>query len=153
MVHIDANLRVQAAFYYEVEIAGTTISFQEVSGLTLKNQVIEYRHADSMRFTKEVRVGLTDLPEVTCSKGVFEGDTFLMDLYALTWDKAYMSHRDQDFDVTIRLLDETGTPVCQWVATNCVVTSMEGPSLKSDDNSAAIEKLAFKCETFEYQPA
>jgi phage tail-like protein len=149
-VHVDSSIRVQAAFYYEVEIDGSVISFQEVSGLTLKNQVIEYRHSNHTSFTKEVRVGLTDLPEVTCKKGVFMGDNFLAELYARTWDKAYMSKTDQDFDVSIRLLDETGDVVCQWVATGCVVTSMEGPSLKSDDNSAAIESLAFKVTTFTY---
>jgi phage tail-like protein len=151
-VHVDSSIRVQAAFYYEVEIDGSVISFQEVSGLTLKNQVIEYRHSNHTSFTKEVRIGLTDLPEITMKKGVFEGDFFLMELFARTWDKAYMSHTDQNFDVTIRLLDETAAVICQWVATGCVVTSMEGPSLKSDDNSAAIESMAIKVNTFEYQP-
>jgi phage tail-like protein len=147
-VHVDSSIRVQAAFYYEVTIDGSVISFQECSGLTLKNEKIEYRHSNSLAFTKEVRIGMTTLPEITFKKGIFEADHFLFDLFARTWDKAYMSHTDNNFDVSIALLDETGTVVCHWEATGCVVTQLEGPTLKSDDNSAAIEGLTIACNTF-----
>jgi len=146
--HIDPSIRVQSAFYYEVTIDGSVISFQECSGLTLKNEKIEYRHSNSMAFTKEVRIGLTTLPEITFKKGIFEADSFLFELFARTWDKAYMSHTDQNFDVSIVLMDETGAAVCHWEATGCVVTQLEGPTLKSDDNSAAIEGLTIAVNSF-----
>ncbi len=147
-VHIAQGIRVTSAFYYEVTIDGSVISFQSCSGLTLKNEKIEYRHSNSPEFVKEVRIGMTTLPEITLEKGIFEADDFLFALFARTWDKAYMSHSDQDFDMSIVLMDETGAAVCHWEATGCVVTSLEGPSLKSDDNGAAIEKLVVACNGF-----
>ena len=147
--HIDPSIRVQSAFYYEVTIDGSVISFQECSGLTLKNDIIKYRHSNHQSFTHEVRIGMTTLPTITFTKGIFEADSFLFDLFARTWDKAYMSHTDDNFDVTISLLDETGAVVCHWEATGCVVTSLEGPSLKSDSSAAAIEKLTIDVNTFE----
>lgn len=148
-VHVDPSIRVQAAFYYEVTIDGSVIAFQECSGLTLKNEKIDYRHSSSNFFAKESRIGLTIIPELTFTKGMFEADTHLFDLFNRTWDKAYMSHTDQNFDVSIHLLDETGATVCHWEATGCGVLSLEGPSLKSDSSAAAIEKLTIFCHTFE----
>ena len=147
-VHIEQGLKVSAAFYYEVTIDGSVISFQECSGLTLKNDIIKYRHSNSPAFTVDVRVGMTTNPTLTFSKGLFEADSFLFDLFARTWDKAYMSHSDDNFDVSIALLDETGAVVCHWEATGCIVTSLEGPSLKSDTSAAAIEKLTIDVTEF-----
>lgn len=144
MAHLDPAIRVQAAFYYEVEIDGAVISFQECSGLTIKNELIEYRHCDAQEFTKVARIGLSTYNDLTLSKGQFEADTFVTDLFNRTWDKAYMSHSDQNFDITVKLLDETGAIVNQWIFTDCVVVSLEGATLKSDDNSAAIEKLVVR---------
>jgi len=145
MAHYDVDsIRVQAAFYYEVEIDGAVISFQECSGLTIKNELIEYRNSDDVDFTKKARIGLTTISDLTLSKGQFEGDSFVTDLFNRTWEKAYMSHTDQNFDVSVRLLDETGAVVNQWNFTDCVVVSLEGATLKSDDNSAAIEKLVLR---------
>lgn len=103
-VHIT-DLKVSASFHYEVIIDGATISFQECSGLTLENEKIEYRHSNSPVFSKEVRIGLTKMPDITFKKGVFEGDSNLIDLFNKTFDKAYMSHVDERFDVSINLLD------------------------------------------------
>ena len=140
-VHIT-DLKVSASFHYEVIIDGATISFQECSGLTLENEKIEYRHSNSPVFSKEVRIGLTKMPDITFKKGVFEGDSNLIDLFNKTFDKAYMSH----FDVLINLLDEVGSVVMSWNATSCVVIKLEGPTLKSDASEAAIESLTIAIE-------
>jgi phage tail-like protein len=148
MSHIAENSRVQAAFYFEIEIDGTVISFQEVSGLSQKNEVIAYRHGDSKLNTKDIRVGLSNNVEFTCKKGVFITDDLALNFYNKTFDKAYMSTTDEDLDINIRLLDENGDVVTQWTALSCIVVSFEAPTMKSDDNSAAIESITFQATTF-----
>lgn len=144
-MHIS-DLKVTASFHFEVTIDGAVISFQECSGLTLENEKIEYRHGDNPIFSKEVRVGLTKLPDITFKKGVFEGDSHLIDLFNRTFDKAYMSHVDERFDVLINLMDENGAVVMSWNATSCVVIKLEGPTLKSDASEAAVESLTIAIE-------
>lgn len=146
-MHIT-DLKVTASFHYEVQIDGATISFQEVSGLNLENEKIEYRHSDDPVFRKEVRIGLHKNPDITFKKGVFEGDSHLIDLFNRTFDKAYHSHVDERFDVLINLMDENGAVVMSWNATSCVVIKLEGPTLKSDASEAAIESLTIACEGF-----
>jgi phage tail-like protein len=144
-VHIT-DLKVTAGFHYEVTIDGAVISFQECSGLTLENEKIEYRHSNSPVFSKEVRIGLTKMPDITFKKGIFEGDSHLIDMFNKTFDKAYMSHVDERFDCLINLLDEEGGVVMTWNATSCVVIKLEGPTLKSDASEAAIESLTVAIE-------
>ena len=146
-VHI-VDQRVIAGFHYEVTIDGAVISFQECSGLTLENEKIEYRHSNSAVFSKEVRIGLTKMPDVTFKKGVFSNDTHLTDLFNRTFDKAYMDKVDERFDVLVNLLDNEGAVVMSWNITSCVVIKLEGPTLKSDASEAAIESLTVACEGF-----
>ena len=56
-------------FYFQVQIAGQEVAFQEVSGLDIEAQVIEYRHGNSKEFStikmntierKEVVISLLD---------------------------------------------------------------------------------------------
>jgi phage tail-like protein len=144
-VHVS-DIRVTATHHFEITIDGAVISFQECSGLTLENEKIEYRHGNSPVLSKEVRIGLTKMPDITFKKGIFEGDSHLIDLFNKTFDKAYMSHIDERFDVLINLLDETGAVVMSWNATSCVVIKLEGPTMKSDESAAAIESLTIAIE-------
>jgi len=146
-MHIS-DLKVNSSFHFEVTIDGAVISFQEVSGLTLENEKIEYRHGDDPIFRKEVRIGLTKNPDVTFKKGTFEGDDNLINLFNRTFDKAYHSHVDERFDCLINLMDENGAVVMSWNLTSCVVIKLEGPTLKSDASEAAIESLTVACEGF-----
>ena len=48
-----------AKFYFTVDIGGTVISFQEVSGLDHETQAIDYRHGDSPIFQTMKIPGMT----------------------------------------------------------------------------------------------
>jgi hypothetical protein len=61
-------------FSFSVTIDGAVTSFQEVSGLDVEAQVIEYRAGDSKGFSTIKMPGIQKSGNVTLKKGVFATD-------------------------------------------------------------------------------
>ena len=63
-------------FYFSVDLGSqdATTSFQEISGLDIEAQPIEYRHGDSKEFSTIKMPGLKKSGNVTLKKGVFKDD-------------------------------------------------------------------------------
>jgi phage tail-like protein len=61
-------------FRFEVRWDMAVMSFQEVSGLDVEAQPIEYRHGDSPVFSTIKMPGLKKVGNVTLKKGVFKSD-------------------------------------------------------------------------------
>lgn len=63
-------------FFFQVTFSsiGNSASFQEVSGLDIEAEPIEYRHQDSNVFSTIKMPGLTKTGTVTLMKGVFVND-------------------------------------------------------------------------------
>ena len=66
-------------FYFSVDIGDDTdIAFQEVSGLDVESEVIEYRHGNSPNHSVIKMPGMMKFSDITLKKGVFADDnTFL----------------------------------------------------------------------------
>ena len=59
-------------FYFSVDIGDMTdLPFQEVSGLEVETEMIEYRHGNSPNHSKIKMPGLLKYADVTLKKGVF----------------------------------------------------------------------------------
>ena len=123
-------------FYFEVKWDGAVMSFQEVTGLDVEAEPIEYRHGDSPAFAAIKMPGLKKFANVTMKKGVFKGDRKLWD-----WYGAIKLNTVKRAPVTISLLDESGAPTMVWTLANAFPTKISGTDLKSDGNEVAVESI------------
>jgi len=129
-------------FYFNVEIGPLAeATFQEVSGLEMEAQVIEYRHGNSPEFSTIKMPGIKKFTDVTLKKGVFKGDNKFWD-----WFNGIKMNTIERQPVTISLLDEEGNPTMVWKLTNAWPTKITGTDLKSDGNEVAVETLVLAHE-------
>ncbi|MFK7844429.1 MAG: phage tail protein [Rhodothermales bacterium] len=120
--------------------------FQEVSGLDTESEVLEYRDGDSSVFSSISMPG-TKQHIVTLKKGILEGgDTRFYDWFGEI--KINVIKRET---LTIKLLDETGTPTMVWTVKNAWPVKLSGTDLKSEGNEVAIETLEIAHEGIEIQ--
>ena len=131
-------------FYFQVKIGGTEGAFQEVSGLDMEAQVIEYRHGNSPDFSTIKMPGIKKYSNVTLKKGVFKDDKSYWD-----WFNKIKMNTIERQPVTISLLDEAGSPVQTWTLKNAWPTKITGTDFKSDGNEPAVETLEIAHEGVE----
>ena len=142
-----------AKFHFSVELDGTEISFQEVSGLEMHTEVIEYRHGDSPEFTMIKQAGLVKTANLVLKKGIFKDDSHLVDMFNKMFDKDYQSDRGERFDVLIKLMDEKGEDVMTWNVQNAFPVKYTGTDLKSSENALAIESLELAYDSIKVEVA
>ena len=123
-------------FYFQVKIADQEVSFQEVSGLDVEAQIIEYRHGNSPEFSTIKMPGIKKSSNVTLKKGVFKGDNSFWD-----WFNQIKMNTIERKAMVITLLDEEGNPTMTWTLNNAWPTKITGTDLKSDGNEVAVETL------------
>ena len=133
---VQDNVWPLPKFYFSVKIADQEVSFQEVSGLDIEAQVIEYRHGNSPEFSTIKMPGIKKSSNVTLKKGVFKSDNSLWD-----WFNAIKMNTIERKTVVINLLDEGGNPTMTWTLNNAWPTKVTGTDLKSDGNEVAVETL------------
>ncbi|MEO5925965.1 MAG: phage tail protein [Bryobacteraceae bacterium] len=123
-------------FNFQVEWGAHVMSFQEVSGLDAEAQPIEYRTGNSKVFSVAKMPGLQKFSNITMKKGVFKSDNNFWD-----WFNKIQMNTVQRVPVTIRLLDETGSPTMSWVLANAWPIKITGTDLKAIGNEVAIETI------------
>ncbi len=123
-------------FYFQVKWGDQEMSFQEVSGLDIEAQPIEYRHGDSKEFIVIKMPGIKKTGNVTMKKGVFKSDNKFWD-----WFNGIKMNTIKRVPVTISLLDEGGAPTMVWTLANAWPTKITGTDLKSDGNEVAVETI------------
>ena len=123
-------------FHFQVKWDSEVMSFQEVSGLDIESQAIEYRSGDSPKFSTIKMPGMQKTGNVTMKKGVFKSDNKFWD-----WFNQIKMNTIARKPVTISLLDETGAPTMVWTLENAWPSKITGTDLKSDGNEAAIETI------------
>lgn len=140
------NMWPVAKFHFEVEIDGTVISFQEVTGLESQTEVIEYRHGDSDIFSPNKSAGLVKTSNLVLKKGIFHDDEDCLELYKkITEEKSYYTQDDR-MDITVTLFDEAGEGVMSWNITQAFPIKYTGTDLKSDANEISLETIEFAYE-------
>jgi phage tail-like protein len=125
-------------FYFTVDLGSqdATTSFQEISGLEVETQPIEYRHGDSPIFSTVKMPGIAKFGNVTLKKGTFVNDNNFW-----TWYNAIKMNTIKRETVVIQLLDESGSPTMTWSLSNAWPTKISGTDLKSDSNEVAVESI------------
>lgn len=125
-------------FYFRVRFGSqeNIASFQEVSGLDVEEQPIEYRHGNSPIFTTLNMPGNTKTGNVTLKKGIFVNDTNFWNWYDTL--RVNTIHRE---NVVIELLDESGNPTMSWTLNNAWPTKITGVDLQSNKTEVTVETL------------
>jgi len=123
-------------FHFEVKWNDAVMSFQEVSGLDMEAQPIEYRQGDSPVFSTIKMPGIKKSGNVTMKKGIFVKDNKFWD-----WFSQIKMNVIQRIPITISLLDEQHKPTMVWKLTNAWPTKITGTDLKSDGNEVAVETI------------
>ncbi len=123
-------------FHFEVQFGSSRMLFQEVSGLDVEAQPIEYRSANSPQFSVIKMPGLKKSSNVTMKKGLFKSDNKFWD-----WFNQVKMNTIKRETMTISLLDETGAATMVWTLANAWPVKISATDLKSDSNEVAIESI------------
>ena len=133
-------------FHFKVNMGDTDIGFQEVTGLEMETEFIEYRPGDDNTYVMQKIPGLKKHGTITLKKGVYAGDLSFWD-----WFKDVQTNPERREEVQIQLLDEEDSPVVVWTINNAFPVKVSGPDLKSDANEIAIESIELAHEGFEVE--
>jgi phage tail-like protein len=116
--------------------SNNTVSFSEVSGLTLESEPIEYRPGDDASLTVRKIPGLRKYGNVTLKRGIVPKENGFWD-----WWNQIQSGTVERRAVTISLLNEEHKPVVNWEIRDAWPVKVEGPGLNATGNEIAIETL------------
>jgi len=128
-------------FYFQVKWDSTVMQFQEVSGLDVESQPLEYRAGDSPVHSVVKMPGMKKYGDITMKKGVFKSDNQYW-----AWFNQIKLNTIKRVPVTISLLDEAGAPTMVWTLTNAFPTKITGTDLKSQGNEVAVETIVIAHE-------
>ncbi|WP_044397328.1 phage tail protein [Lacinutrix sp. Hel_I_90] len=125
-------------FRFEVNFGEglNNVAFQEVSGMDVENQIIEYRKSNSPLFSTEKMPGIAKYGNITMKRGVFVNDNSFWD-----WYNDIAMNTIKRRTVLIKLLDEGGKVTMQWELKNAWPTKITSTDLKSDGNEVAVDTL------------
>ena len=130
------------AYNYRVEIAGTAISFSNVSGLSISFESHTYKESPSSPgrsgpVVMRMPAQQADV-KITLKKGLVKMRSLPI-LYG--WISTLQINQIEKRDITIHLLDETGSPVVTWNVINAFPTKLDAPSFDATSNDVAIESM------------
>ena len=139
----DANLWPLPKFYFSVDIGDGLmgIPFQEVSGMDIETQVIEYRSGNSPVFSTIKMPGIVKYGNVTMKRGLFVKDTNFWN-----WYQESVMNTVKRREVRIQLRDETGAVAMQWTLQNAFPTKISSTDMESDGNEVAVDSIEFAHE-------
>lgn len=130
-------------FYFQVKWDDSELAFQEVSGLDIESEAIEYRAGNSPVFSKVKMPGMIKTSNITMKKGVFVKDNAIFD-----WFSEIKMNTIKRKALTISLLDEGGNPTMVWKVQNAFPVKVTGTDLKSEGNEVAVEGIEIAHEGF-----
>lgn len=123
-------------FHFQVKWDDTEMAFQEVSGLDMESQAIEYRAGNSPTFSTVEMPDLKKFSNITMKKGVFKSDNTLFD-----WFNEIQMNVITRKTLTISLLDEKHEPTMVWKVQNAFPVKVTGTDLKAEGNEVAVESI------------
>ena len=126
----------------QLEEAGISGLFTEVSGLDSENEVIEFRDGNDPNVTRKVP-GQLKYANIVLKRGI-TGDSSLWQWRRLVETGNIADARSNG---TIVLLDR-GNPIATWRFVNAWPAKLTGPELDGGKNEVAIETLVIAHEGF-----
>ncbi|TVR38449.1 MAG: phage tail protein [Bacteroidia bacterium] len=123
-------------FHFQVEWGGTRIGFTEVNGLTVENEVIEYREGSSPEYSKIKMPGMQKYGNITLKRGTFQSDNEFFN-----WLNTVKLNTIERRNITISLLNEEHEPVVVWKVKSAWPVKVDTTDLKSDASETAVESI------------
>jgi phage tail-like protein len=133
-------------FHFQVKWDDAEVAFQEVSGLDIETQTIEYRAGNSPVFSTVKMPGLLKTGTITMKKGVFKADNAIFD-----WFAEIKMNTIKRKSLTISLLDEEHNPTMVWKVQNAFPVKVSSTDLKAEGNEVAVESLELAFEGLEIE--
>lgn len=131
-------------YRFIVSMGGENIPFNNVSGLTITYDTIEYRDGTGGWFRMP---GQRQTVNLTLRQGVFPGDSRLFE-----WINSISLNQVDKKDLTISLTDEAGTQMLMtWNVANAFPTSLSSPSLDAGSNEIAIQEMSLMADRITIQ--
>ncbi len=124
------------SFHFRVEWSGKELGFQEVNGLSVETQVLEYRDGLSPDYSTLKMPGQQKYGNITLKRGVMANDNEFFD-----WWNTHLLNTIERRDITISLLNEKHEPVIAWKVRNAFPTKVSNGDLKSQANEVSIESV------------
>ena len=128
----DAEVRIR----HRHPGVATSVLFQEVTGLDVETQPIEYRRGTSPSFATIKMPGIRKSGNVILKRGVFAKDNKFFD-----WLESVKHNAAKRSTITIKLLDESGNPTMTWTLANAWPAKISATDLNASGNDVAIESI------------
>jgi phage tail-like protein len=126
-------------YNYKVEIAGQTIGFSEVTGLSIGYETATYVESGTglgprRMYMPSQRKSAT----ITLKKGLVTGVSVPV---LFDWINSIQLNRVDKKDIYVRLCDENGAAVVSWKVINAFPTKLDAPGFTANSNDAAVESM------------
>jgi phage tail-like protein len=116
--------------------------FQEVSGIGLEVNMVEYRNGNFPDNNVIIVPGLAKTSDVTCKRGIFGSDVLYKWLDAIR-----RGTRDAGRHVKVSLLSEDRQDVVHtWTLRNARISKYTSGPFSAKGNDVAMEEMVLKCE-------
>ncbi|AWK41570.1 phage tail protein [Photorhabdus laumondii subsp. laumondii] len=133
-------------YRFVVSVGDEQIPFNNVSGLDVHYDVIEYKDGIGNYYKMP---GQRQSINITLRKGVFPGDTKLFD-----WINSIQLNQVEKKDIAISLTNEAGTEILMtWNVANAFPTSFTSPSFDATSNEIAVQEIALTADRVTIQAA
>jgi phage tail-like protein len=123
-------------FSFMVEWGGANTGFQEVTGLEMELQVLEYRDGSAPEYTNRKLPGLHSYRNVILRRGVTKGD---YDCY--NWINTVQLSNIDRREVTIMLMDDKKTPTFIWKLSNAWPCRLSYSPLNGQNGQVMMEEI------------
>ena len=128
-------------FVVDIDGVGTSLQFQDVSGLEMQTQPVENREGRSGDIATAKTAGTAKSGSVTLKRGLAAmGDRFS------EWHALFKENTVERAAMTITLLDESGSPMVVWTLTNAFPRKVSAADFNADGNEVAIESIELEHE-------
>jgi phage tail-like protein len=129
-----------AQYNFVLEIEGTTVAgFAEVGGLTMEQDIIEYREGSDTATMRKLP-GLRKYGNISLKRG------YTQNRELWEWRKTTIDGLTERKSGAVILRDEAGEPALRWEFREGWVSKYEGPALKASANEAAMESVEIAVE-------
>ncbi|NHB88019.1 phage tail protein [Photorhabdus tasmaniensis] len=126
-------------YRFVVSIGDEKIPFNNVSGLDINYDVIEYKDGTGNYYKMP---GQRQAINITLRKGVFSGDTKLFD-----WLNSIQLNQVEKKDISISLTNEAGTEILMtWNVANAFPTSLTSPAFDATSNEVAVQEISLTAD-------
>jgi len=130
-------------YNYRVEVAGESIAFSEVSGLSMGFETTTFKETQTESGLSGPKVmhmpAQGNTVSITLKKGVLRDGSSMQVFY--NWINSTQLNLVEKKDIYIRLCDENGAPVISWEVLNAFPTKLDAPTFDVNSNDAAIETM------------